>query len=106
MCQGGSRIRRKRAEDYPRLAQVVAICMSACMCLGSTYLRDFCCTTLSAPGRRSLRCTERSVQIVPFVRKRTKQNRAFSVVGPSLWNVHPLVLHLFPRVHLAAFYAT
>ena len=30
------------------------------------YLRDLCCPTLSAPGRRSLRSTERGVLMVPF----------------------------------------
>src|SRR5688572_33317828 len=33
-----------------------------------------------------------------------KQNRAFSVVGPSLWNGLPLMLRLHPRIHSESFY--
>jgi len=38
---------------------------------------------MGIPGRRSLRSTERGFLIVVFAHKTTKQNRAFSVVGPS-----------------------
>src|SRR6218665_2107523 len=31
--------------------------------------------------------------------------RAFSVVGPSVWNGLPLALRLFPRVHSDTFYS-
>src|SRR5688572_15352964 len=55
---------------------------------------------LSAPGRRCLRSTERGVLIVPFARTATKQNRAFSVVGPS-----PFGARLHPRIHSESFYA-
>ena len=54
---------------------------------------------------RSLRSTERGVLMVPFARTATKQNRAFSVVGPSLWNGLPLALRLHPRIHSESFYS-
>src|SRR6218665_278501 len=53
------------------------------------------CTTVCVPGRRPLRSTERGFLIVHFPRT-TKQKRAFSVVGPSLWNGKSLALRLFP----------
>jgi|SRR6218665_533239 len=62
-------------------------------------------------GRRSLRSTERGFLIVPFARPTTKQNRVFSVVGPSFWNGGlSLALRFYPRIlsnscyaHLKAF---
>src|SRR6218665_2194563 len=35
---------------------------------------------------------------VPFARTSTMQSRAFSVVGPLVWNGLPLVLRSLPRV--------
>src|ERR1043165_9324014 len=69
------------------------------------YLRDLCCPTSSAQGRRSLCSTERGVLMVPFARTATKQNRAFSMVGPSLWNGLPLALRLHPKIHSEFFYS-
>ena len=46
--------------------------------LAPAYLRDLCCPTLGAPGRRSLRSTERGVLMVPFAHTATKQNRALT----------------------------
>lgn len=59
------------------------------------YLR----TTLIAPGRRSPLFNEQGVFIAPFARTTTKQNRYFSVIGPSLWGGLPLALRLFHLVH-------
>jgi len=50
------------------------------------------CTSLQ--GQRSLRSTKRHVLIVHFACTTIKQNRAFSVVGPSVWNGLPLALRL------------
>jgi len=38
----------------------------------------------------SLRSMERGILFVPFARTSTRQTRAFSVVGPSMWIGHPL----------------
>jgi len=36
--------------------------------------------------------------VVPFARISAKQDRAFSVAGPRLWNDLPQELRLFPRL--------
>src|ERR1043165_6699794 len=64
--------------------RIIALVWRSLLGLAPAYLRDLCCPTSSAQGRRSLRSTERGVLMVPFARTATKQNRAFSVVGPSL----------------------
>ena len=84
--------------------RMIALVWRSLLGLAPAYLRDLCCPTLGAPGRRSLRSTERGVLMVPFARTATKQNRAFSVVGPSLWNGLPLMLRLHPRIHSESFY--
>ena len=84
--------------------RIIALVWRSLLGLAPAYLRDLCCPTLGAPGRRSLRSTERGVLMVPFARTATKQNRAFSVVGPSLWNGLPLTLRLHPRIHSESFY--
>ena len=48
--------------------------------LAPAYLRNLRCPVVSALGRRSLYSTDRCVLIIPFVH--TKQNGAFSVLGP------------------------
>jgi len=58
----------------------------------------------SIPGRRSLRSTEQGLLLVPFAHTATMQNRAFSVVGPSLWNGLSLALRLFHRIVSNSFY--
>lgn len=39
------------------------------------------------------------VLLVPFARTSARQNRAFFVVGRSVWKGLPLVLRLLPQVH-------
>src|SRR6218665_422225 len=46
------------------------------------------------------------VLFVPFAHTSTRQARAFSVVGPSVWNGLPLALRLLPMVHYDAFYSS
>ena len=60
---------------------------------------------MGIPGRRSLRSTGQGLLLVPFAHTAFMQNRAFSVVGPSLWNGLSLTLRLFPRVVSNSFYA-
>src|SRR6218665_657983 len=47
---------------------------------------DLCLTILGVLGRRSHCSTEQGLLIVHFECATTKQNHAFSVVGPSHWN--------------------
>src|SRR6218665_552681 len=52
-----------------------------------------------------LRSAEQGLFQVPFARTSTRQNRAFSVLGPSLWNSCLLVLQLLPEhTHKHSFY--
>src|SRR6218665_3544705 len=54
--------------------------------LAPSYLRYLCCPTPGTRGRSSLRSLEQGLLSVPFARTSTTQVRAFSVVGPSVWN--------------------
>src|SRR6218665_983727 len=72
--------------------------------LAPDYLRDLCRPAMGIPGRHSLRSTEQGLLLVAFAHTATMQNRAFSVVGPSLWNVLSLALRLFPRIVSNSFY--
>src|SRR6218665_2833126 len=69
-------------------------------------LRNLCYPTSGTRGRSSLRTMERGVLFVPVARISTRQARAFSVVGPSVWNGLPLALRLLPRVQSDAFYSS
>ena len=81
-----------------RIAYRVAALVWRCLLgLAPVYLTELCSPTLSARGSRSLRSVEHGLLSVPFARTSTKQNRAFSVVGPSTWNGLPLVLRSLPR---------
>src|SRR6218665_1341739 len=62
------------------------------------YLTDLCWTSLSAWSTSHLRSAEQGLLHVPFARTSTMQNRAFSVVGPLVWNGLPLALRSLPRV--------
>ena len=62
------------------------------------YLTDLCCPSLTARSTRHLRSAEQALLHVPFARTSTMQSRAFSVVGPLVWNGLPLILRSLPRV--------
>jgi len=68
------------------------------------YLVQHCGPTLSARSSRSLRSTEQGLLHVLFAHtSSTRQKHAFSVVGPSIWNGFPLMLHSLPRTHSHSF---
>src|SRR6218665_2513942 len=56
----------------------------------------FCPRTLGST--RHLRSAEQGLLHVPFARTSTMQSRAFSVVGPLVWNGLPFALRSLPRV--------
>ena len=64
------------------------------------------CPLLSAMSSRSLRSSEQGLLLVSFARTSTKQSRAFSVVGPSIWNGLPSQLRMLPRALSPAFFLT
>jgi len=61
---------------------------------------NFCLLCLIRPiGNFCLLCLIR-----PFARTSAKQSRAFSVMGPSIWNGLPSQLRIFPRALSPAFF--
>ena len=54
--------------------------------------------SLTARSTRHLHSAEQGLLHVPFARTSTMQSRAFSVVGPLVWNGLPLALRSLPRV--------
>src|SRR6218665_3601727 len=49
---------------------------------------------------------EQGLLFVPFARTSATQGRAFSVVGPSVWNGLPLAQRLLPRILSDTFYSS
>ena len=100
----------KQRIEY-RIAALVWRCLLG---LAPAYLSELCSPTLSARGSRSLRSVEQGLLSVPFARTSTRQNRAFSVVGPrsgmaSPWHsapfLEPLLRHsslILRQFYLAA----
>src|SRR6218665_3218965 len=62
------------------------------------YFTDLCCPSLTVRSTRNLRSAEKGFLHVPFARTSNLQSRAFSVVGPLVWNGLPLALRSLPRV--------
>src|SRR6218665_3223559 len=50
--------------------------------------------------------SKQGLLFVPFARTSTTQARAFSVVGPSVWNGLPLSQRLLPRILSDTFYSS
>src|SRR6218665_1687245 len=78
----------------------------SCRGLAPAYLRDLCHPTPGTRGCSSLRLSEQGLLFVPFARTSTTQARAFSVVGPSVWNGLPLSQRLPPRILSDTFYSS
>jgi hypothetical protein len=76
--------------------RVSALVWRCCQGLAPIYLRELCSLTLGIQGRRQLRSADKGVLLVPFARTATMKNRAFSVVGPVVWNSLPFELRLHP----------
>src|SRR6218665_37369 len=55
-------------------------------------------------GHRSLRSATKGDFLVPRARTPTRQKRAFSIVGPSVWNDLPSELRFLPRDLSSSFY--
>src|SRR6218665_3931578 len=64
----------------------------------SAYLTYLCSPSITARSTRHLRSAEHGLLHVPFARTSTMQSRAFSVVGPLVWNGLPLALQSLRRV--------
>src|SRR6218665_266936 len=68
--------------DYKVLLQVAKSQQG----LAPRYLCELMAKSLSARSSRPLRSADRCELLIPWSRTSLSQNRAFSVVGPSLWN--------------------
>ena len=84
-----------------RIAAVVSRCVLGC---APSYLRDLCCPVSDVAARRVLRSSARGELLVPRARLAIRQRRAFSVVGPTVWNDLPVTLRSLLVVHPAGFY--
>src|SRR6218665_80557 len=62
-----------------------------------SYLLELFILTSACSGRRSLRSTSKVDFLVLRARTATRQKRAFSIVGPSVWNGLPSELRSLPR---------
>src|SRR6218665_44988 len=64
---------------------------------------------ISAVGHQRSQCTPligTELLFVPFARTSTTKARAFSMVGPSVWNGLPLAQQLLPRILSHTFYSS
>ena len=84
-----------------RIAALVWRCLLG---YAPTYLRELCCPVSDVLARRALRSASSGELLVPRARTSTCQRRAFSVVGPSIWNGLPLEIRLLPRDNSSTFY--
>src|SRR6218665_4020838 len=71
---------------FYRISSIVWHCV-----LGNvpSYLLELFTLTSACSGRRSLRSASKGDFVVPRARTATRQKRAFSIVGPSVWNGLP-----------------
>src|SRR6218665_3828179 len=83
-----------------RITSLVWCCLLG---LVPVYLRELCCPLLSAMSSQSLRSSQQGLLLVPFACTSTKQSRAFSVVGPLIWNGFPSQLRFFPSLVTCVF---
>src|SRR6218665_1109702 len=83
-----------------RIASLVWRCLLG---LAPLYPRELCCSLLSAMSSRSLRSSQHGLLLVPFACT-TKQSRAFSMVGPTIWNRRSSELRIFRRALSPAFF--
>src|SRR6218665_3358244 len=83
--------------------RIVSMVWRCLLGLAPLYLRELCCPLQSAMSSRSLRSSQQGLLQVPFARTSAKQSRAFTVVGPSIWNGLPSKLRIFPRALSPAF---
>src|SRR6218665_471256 len=67
------------------------------------YLSELFVLSSSCPGRRLLRSASRGDYLIPRSYTATKQNRAFSAAGPSIWNGLPFKLRSIPRDFSSSF---
>ena len=85
--------------------RVVSFAWRCILGTAPSYLREFFILTSTAVGRRSLRSASRGDFMVPYARTATRQHKAFSVTGPSVWNDLLSNLRSQPRNMSGTFYS-
>ena len=87
-----------------RISYRIAALVSRCI-IGSApfYLRSLCRPVSDVAARRVLRSARTGELLVPRTHLVTAQRRAFSIVGPSIWNDLPHELHSLLCVNLTGF---
>src|SRR5688572_4109591 len=83
-----------------RVASLVWRCLLGC---APSYLSDLSRPVSDLAARRALRSSESGEILVPRAHTSIRQRRAFSILGPSIWNGLPLDLRLMPRLDSPAF---
>src|SRR6218665_543503 len=68
-----------------------------------SFLLELFNLSLACSGRRSLRSATKGDILVPRARPVTRQKRAFSIVGRSVWNDRPAEPRSLPRGLSSAF---
>src|SRR6218665_2281814 len=76
-----------------RIASLVWHCLLG---LAPVYLHELFCPLLSSMSLRLLISSQQGL-LVPFASTSARQNRTFSMVGPSTWNCLTFELCLFNR---------
>src|SRR6218665_799826 len=87
------------------LYRVPTIAWRCILGVAPVYLSEFFVLSSSCPGRRSLRSASRGDYLIPRSYTTTKQYRAFSAAGPSIWNGLPFELRSLPRGFSSSFYS-
>src|SRR6218665_2272073 len=96
MYSTGSQFSSASSTGSPLLSGIVFLFLF--LSSGALYLTSAC------SGRRSLRSASKGDFLVPRARTATRQKRAFSNVGPSVWNGLPSELRSLPRDLISSFY--
>src|SRR6218665_1883234 len=69
------------------------------------YLSELFCPIFVLSGSAITSLASRGDYLIPRFYTATKQNRAFSAAGPSIWNGLPLELRSLPRDFSSSFYS-
>src|SRR6218665_3285659 len=90
-----------RQRMHYRLSTIVWRCVLG---IAPTYLLEPFILISSCTGRQSLRPASRGDFVVLHALTAIKQHRAFSIVGPSVWNSLPSEIRSLPRDLSSSFY--
>src|SRR6218665_2039992 len=87
------------------LHRVSTIAWRCILGVAPVYLSELFVLSSSCPGRRSLLSAFRGDYLIPYSYTAIKQNRAFSMAGPSIWNGLPFELRSLPGDFSSSFHS-